>query len=389
MTDVTKLHSTATRIDVALDGGRAYPILLGDGLLGSPNLLKPFVRSQVLVVSNAAVGELYLRKLRASLSAAQVDVVEIGDGERFKTLDTYAAILNTLVAKRHNRTTTVVALGGGVVGDVAGFAAATYQRGVNLLQVPTTLLALVDSSVGGKTAVNHPAGKNLIGAFHQPCAVVADVNVLRTLPMREFRAGLAEVVKYGVIADADFFRWLEDHMPDLLAKDAAALLHAVQRSCEIKAQVVADDEREQGRRAILNFGHTFGHAIEAVTDYRRYLHGEAVAIGMAMAMHLSVHLGRARQDEAERLRRLLDQAELPATIVERPSADAVGSQELPEEPALEVESALAVLTAMGMDKKVVDGHLRLVVCDGIGHVSVTSEAPRADVLAAIESSMAH
>ena len=362
MTAVADPHCATERIRVALDADRSYPILLGDGLLGSPNLFDPFVRSQALIVSNATVAALYLPKLRASLSAAQADVVEIGDGERFKTLDTYAAILDELIAKRHNRTTTVLALGGGVVGDIAGFVAATYQRGVDFVQIPTTLLALVDSSVGGKTAVNHPVGKNLIGAFHQPCAVVADVDVLRTLPMREFRAGLAEVVKYGVIADADFFAWLEDHMQDLLAKETTALRHVVRRCCEIKAQVVGSDEREQGRRAILNFGHTFGHALEAITDYQRYLHGEAVAIGMSMAMHLSVRLGRARPADAQRLRRLLDQAGLPTTATQSPAA---------------------IVEAMGMDKKVVDGQLRLIVCDGIGHVSVLSDVPQAEVLGAV------
>ena len=352
------------RIAVALGRDRDYPILLGAGLLGSPNLLKPFVGSQALVVTNAAIAALYLPKLRQSLPAAQIDELEIGDGERFKTLDTYAAILNALVTKRHNRGTTVVALGGGVVGDVAGFAAATYQRGVNLVQVPTTLLALVDSSVGGKTAVNHVAGKNLIGAFHQPRAVIADVDVLRTLPEREFRAGLAEVAKYGVIADAGFFAWLEDHIEDLLAKDSGALRHAVRRSCEIKAQVVALDEREQGQRTILNFGHTFGHAIEAVTGYRRYLHGEAVAIGMVMAMRLSVQLGRAPGADAERLRRLLDRTGLPLDAPLEPSP---------------------ILAAMALDKKVIDGRLRLVLCDGIGRVSVTSDVEQADVLRAIAS----
>ena len=365
---MTLAASTAAfeHIRVALDAGRDYPILLGDGLLGTPNLLDPFVGSQALIVTNAAIAGLYLDKLRTSLSADQVDVVEIGDGERFKTLDTYSAILDALTTKRHNRTTTVIALGGGVVGDVAGFAAATYQRGVNLVQIPTTLLALVDSSVGGKTAVNHRLGKNLIGAFHQPGAVVADTALLETLPPREFRAGLAEVVKYGVIADAGFFVWLEDHIEALLAKDTAALVYAVRRCCEIKAEVVAADERETGQRAILNFGHTFGHAIEAVTDYRRYLHGEAVALGMAMAMHLSVELGRATEAEAERVHKLLVRAGLPSTTALSPAP---------------------ILEAMSMDKKVVDGRIRLVVCDGIGRVSVTSEAPRASVMGAVESAI--
>ena len=344
------------RIDVTLPDGRSYPILFGDGLLGTPDLLEPYTGKQALVVTNAAVAGLYLAQVRRSLvSVEQVDVVEIGDGETFKTLDTYAAILNALIDKRHNRSTTVVALGGGVVGDVAGFAAATYQRGVGLVQVPTTLLALVDSSVGGKTAVNHPAGKNLIGAFYQPQAVIADVEVLATLPEREFRAGLAEVIKYGIIADAAFFGWLESHMDDLLNRDPSSLVHAIRRSCEIKAQVVADDEREQGRRMILNFGHTFGHAIEAVTAYERFLHGEAVAAGMVMAMDLSVRLGRSNDQDARRVRRLIERSGLATETLD-----------------VDVE---AMLDAMGMDKKVMDGRPRLIVCDGIGAVSATSDVP--------------
>lgn len=345
------------RIDVTLGDERSYPILLGNGLLGTPNLLEPYTASQAMVVSNAAVSGLYLDKLRRSLVGVdQIDVVVIGDGETFKTLETYARILDALIDKRHNRATTVVALGGGVVGDVAGFAAATYQRGVGLVQVPTTLLALVDSSVGGKTAVNHAAGKNLIGAFYQPRAVVADVALLATLPEREFRAGLAEVIKYGVIADAAFFGWLESHIDDLIGRDPTCLIHAVRRSCEIKAEVVCDDEREQGRRMILNFGHTFGHAIEAVTAYEQYLHGEAVAVGMGMAMDLSVRLGRSDPRDAERVRRLIERSGLVAA-------------------ALDVDEE-AMLDAMGMDKKVTDGRIRFIVCDGIGRVSVTGEVPR-------------
>ena len=344
------------RIDVALPGGRSYPILLGSGLLGTPGLLEPYTGKQALLVTNAAVAGLYLPQVRRSLASVdQVDVVEIGDGETFKTLDTYEAILDALIDKRHNRSTTVIALGGGVVGDVAGFAAATYQRGVGLVQIPTTLLALVDSSVGGKTAVNHPSGKNLIGAFYQPRAVIADVGALATLPEREFRAGLAEVVKYGIIADAAFFAWLESHMDDLLSRDPVSLVHAIRRSCEIKAQVVAEDEREQGRRMILNFGHTFGHAIEAVTAYQRFLHGEAVAAGMVMAMDLSVRLGRSSDRDAVRVRQLIERSGLA-----------------PEAFDVDVE---AMLDAMGMDKKVMDGRLRLIVCDGIGSVSVTGDVP--------------
>ena len=352
------------RIDVTLPEGRSYPILLGDGLLGTPDLLEPYTGKQALVVTNAAVAGLYLAQVRRSLvSVEQVDVVEIGDGETFKTFDTYAAILDALIDKRHNRSTTVVALGGGVVGDVAGFAAATYQRGVGLVQVPTTLLALVDSSVGGKTAVNHPAGKNLIGAFYQPQVVIADVGVLATLPEREFRAGMAEVIKYGIIADAAFFGWLESHMDHLLSRDPASLVHAIRRSCEIKAQVVADDEREQGHRVILNFGHTFGHAIEAVTAYERFLHGEAVAAGMVMAMDLSARLGRSNDEDAQRVRRLIERSGLCTKALD-----------------VDVE---AMLDAMSMDKKVMQGRLRLIVCDGIGAVSVTSDVPEQTLRQAI------
>ena len=352
------------RIDVSLPGERSYPILLGDGLLGTPDLLEPYLGNQALVVTNAAVAGLYLPQLRRSLvSVDHVDIVEIGDGETFKTLDTYAAILDALIDGRHNRSTTVVALGGGVVGDVAGFAAATYQRGVGLVQIPTTLLALVDSSVGGKTAVNHPAGKNLIGAFYQPRAVIADVGLVATLPEREFRAGLAEVIKYGIIADATFFGWLESHMDDLLNRDPASLVHAIRRSCEIKARVVADDEREQGRRVILNFGHTFGHAIEAVTAYERFLHGEAVATGMVMAMDLSARLGRSNDQDVKRVRRLIERSGLCAE-------------------ALDID-AEAMLDAMDMDKKVMNGRLRLIVCDGIGAVSVVSDVPEQSLRRAI------
>ena len=356
------------RVDVALNDGRSYPILLGDDILGLPGLLDPFVGSQALVVTNDAVAARYSPALQESLRAdgsRQVDVIAIGDGEEHKSLDTYSRILDELIAKRHNRSTTVVALGGGVVGDVAGFAAATYQRGVALVQIPTTLLALVDSSVGGKTAVNHPSGKNLVGAFHQPRAVIADVSTLKTLPQRELAAGLAEVVKYGVIADAEFFAWLEAHIEALAARDPTALLQAVRRCCQIKAMVVAEDEREQGRRAILNFGHTFGHAIESVGGYRQHLHGEAVAIGMGMAMTLSARLGLCPTNDASRVRALLATASLP---LEAPGFDIA-----------------ALRNAMGMDKKVLDGRLRLIVCNGIGTAAVTDAAPDEAIVAAIES----
>lgn len=352
------------RLNVPLTDGRDYPVILGAGCLEDPANFDPFISSQAMVVTNPTVAGHCLDRLRQGLAnVPQLDIFEIGDGERFKTVATWSAVLDHLIERRHNRTTTLIALGGGVVGDVAGFAAASYQRGVGLIQVPTTLLAQVDSSVGGKTAVNHSAGKNLIGAFYQPRAVVADMGVLQTLPEREFRAGLAEVIKYGVIADASFFAWLEQHMDDLTARRPAALIHAVRRSCEIKAEVVAGDEREQGNRAILNFGHTYGHAIEALTNYETWLHGEAVAIGMVMAMNLSERSHRAPQGEAARVRALLTQANLPTTLNEL--------------------NPDAMLQAMGMDKKVVDGRIRLILCDGIGNVSVTAEVPPTEIRAGL------
>ena len=353
------------RVEVPLPGGRGYPIHIGDGLLADPTLLAAHVGERAFIVTNAVVAGHYLEPLRRGLGDAQVDVFTLGDGERFKTIESYSAILDALVAKRHDRATTVVALGGGVVGDVAGFAAATYQRGVNFAQAPTTLLAQVDSSVGGKTAVNHPVGKNLIGAFHQPRVVLADIRTLHTLPTRERLAGLAEVIKYGVVADPGFFAWLEANIDKLRALDAAATVHAVRRSCELKAEVVAADERERGRRAILNFGHTFGHALEAATGYRRYLHGEAVAIGMAMAMRLSARLGHAPAADAERVCAILTAAGLPL--------------------AARGVSGRAVLEAMAMDKKARQGRARLVICHGVGRVALTGDVPQPAVLDSINA----
>ena len=330
-------------------GERSYPIRIGRRLLGRPGLLDPFPGgSQALVVTNEVVAEHYLDRTLAGLPAqVRADVVRLPDGEAFKTLETFSDIIDRLVAGRHDRGTTIVALGGGVVGDIAGFAAAAYQRGVAYIQVPTTLLALVDSSVGGKTAVNHPGGKNLVGAFHQPRCVVADLDTLDTLPERELRAGLAEVIKYGVIFDADFFDWIEARLSALLARDKDALAHAVARSCEIKAEVVRADERESGVRMILNYGHTFGHALEAVTGYASLLHGEAVAIGMVLAADLAARLGTLRAASAARIRDIVVRAGLP---------DAPPPSAAPD----------AVLEAMGKDKKVADGRIRLVLPERIG-----------------------
>lgn len=341
-------------------GERSYPIYIGTGLLENPELLARHIHgSQVAVITNEVLAELALPRLLEALSGinAKVSVFTLADGEGEKNLANYGAIMDHLIGERHNRSTTLIALGGGVVGDITGFAAATYQRGVNFIQVPTTLLAQVDSSVGGKTAVNHPSGKNLIGAFHQPVAVLADMDLLETLPDREFAAGIAEVVKYGVIADADFFGWLEANAQALGDRAPEALAHAVAVSCRTKADVVAQDERESGRRAILNFGHTFGHAIEALTGYSRYLHGEAVAIGMTQAADLSARLGLLSWEDAARVRRLLEGFHLPVTP-----------------PDL---SAEAMLDAMGMDKKVVDGTLRLVLARRLGDAFVTSDVPAA------------
>ena len=336
-------------------GDRSYPILIGTGLLRRAELLTPYLcGNQVMAVTNRTVAPLYLDALRVALGDVQMDVFQLADGERFKTLESYSRIVDALMERRHSRSTTIVALGGGVVGDIAGFAAATYQRGVCCIQVPTTLLAQVDSSVGGKTAINHPLGKNMIGAFHQPRCVLADTGTLATLPEREYRAGLAEVLKYGVIWDKTFFSWLEANTAALLNRDADALAHTVRVSCQTKAQVVARDEREGGLRAILNFGHTFAHAIETLTGYEQLLHGEAVAIGMVLAADCSVRHGLLDKADAARILRAVSALGLPS--------------EMP--PGL---GASAMLDAMGLDKKVVDGKLRLVLARRIGEVVVTGE----------------
>lgn len=331
-------------------GDRSYPIVVGRGLLDGHFDLSEFMRgSDCLVVSNETVAPLYYDKLLPNLGECSVTGINLPDGESFKTVATMQTILDRLVETRANRDVAVVALGGGVVGDITGFAAACYMRGVDFIQVPTTLLAQVDSSVGGKTGVNHPRGKNLIGAFHQPQAVLIDTDTLGTLPDRELAAGLAEVIKHGVICDTGFFEWLEVNMLRLLARDPDALAHAIRRCCEIKAEVVAEDEREAGRRAILNFGHTFGHAIEHCQGYGEWLHGEAVAAGMIMAARLS---GLAA-DDVGRLTKLVAAAGLPT----EPPAIAPGDW----------------LAAMGMDKKVQGKQLRFVLLDALGECRVSAE----------------
>src|SRR5579862_3056374 len=296
-------------------GSRSYPILIGQDLLGERALFDQHVRARdILIVSNTVVAPLYLGTVEASFQPRRVIATVLPDGEPHKTLATLARILDVLVANRFGRDCAVVALGGGVVGDMAGFAAATYQRGVAFVQVPTTLLAQVDSSVGGKTGVNHPGGKNLIGAFHQPIAVVADTRTLATLPVRELRAGLAEVIKYGLICDARFFTWLEVHLDELLAGDAAALAQVVRRSCEIKAEIVGRDEREHAERALLNLGHTFGHAVESATGYTQWLHGEAIGAGLVMAASMSRESGHLPAEDLERITRLIARAGLPTRV---------------------------------------------------------------------------
>ncbi|MFA0810308.1 3-dehydroquinate synthase [Microbulbifer epialgicus] len=349
-------------------GERSYPIIIGSKLLGDSQYLLPYIRGQqICIVTNETVAPLYLQQLLKGLSSFdKVDVVELPDGESFKTLDTLNRIFDTLLEQRHNRTTTLIALGGGVVGDMCGFAAACYQRGVDFIQVPTTLLAQVDSSVGGKTGVNHPLGKNMIGAFYQPRLVLADMDTLTTLPDREFSAGIAEVIKYGLICDEPFFSWIEKNIDALLSRNPQALAYAVDRCCRDKAEVVASDEREAGGRAILNFGHTFGHAIEAVQGYGRWLHGEAVAAGMMMALELSRLQGDVDDDLLVRVRSLLTKAQLP--------------QQSPADMTVD-----HFLQAMRVDKKVVDGKLRLVLLRALGDAKVVDDTPREKVIEALKN----
>jgi 3-dehydroquinate synthase len=337
-------------------GARSYPIFIGAGLLDDAQLLGDAVAARdVMVVSNEVVAPLYLARLERGLAGKRVASVILPDGEQHKTLATVERVLDAMVERRLNRDACVVALGGGVVGDMAGFAAACYQRGVDYVQVPTTLLAQVDSSVGGKTGVNHPGGKNLIGAFHQPRAVVSDIGTLGTLPPRELRAGLAEVIKVGLVADAGFLAWIEDNLEALLGLDAAALTYAIRRSCEIKAGIVAEDEHEHGRRALLNLGHTFGHAIETAAGYGAWLHGEAVGAGMLMAADLSARLGWLVPADVERVRSLLQRAGLPV------AAPRIG--------------AARGLELMGMDKKVLAGRIRLVLLRRLGEGVVAGDYP--------------
>ncbi|WP_085247065.1 3-dehydroquinate synthase [Gilliamella mensalis] len=332
---------------------RRYPITIGENLLGEFQHFKLQAGQRVLIATNETIAPLYLQTLIDMLEkhGVKTDSVVVPDGEQYKTMETWNMILTALLAHNHTRSSILIALGGGVIGDVAGFAASAYQRGIKFIQVPTTLLSQVDSSVGGKTAINHPLGKNMIGAFYQPQSVVIDLNCLKTLPPRELSAGLAEVIKYGIILDAEFFSWLEAHIDDLLNLDVNALSYCIYHCCKLKAQVVAADETEQGIRAILNLGHTYGHAIEAELGYGNWLHGEAVSVGMLMAAQTAKLLGKLTQADIERIKNLLIRAKLP---VNRPTT-------------MPIES---YLPHMLRDKKVLSGQLRLVVPTKIGHVQV-------------------
>lgn len=339
---------------------RSYPIHIGQDLLSRGDLLLPHLaRKQTAIVTNTTVAPLYLEAVSAPLAAHGVSIVPIilPDGEQYKNAATLDTIYDALLQNRCERSTTVIALGGGVIGDLAGYAAATFLRGVPFIQVPTTLLAQVDSSVGGKTGINHPLGKNMIGAFHQPKVVLADVKTLDTLPDRELSAGIAEIIKYGLIRDPDFFEWLETNMLKLVARDREALSFAIRRSCENKAEIVAADEREANQRALLNLGHTFGHAIENGMGYGNWLHGEAVGAGMLLAAHMSHHMGWLGASQVARISAALTAANLPG-----------------KPPALGTETYLKL---MGLDKKVVDGKIRLVLLQAIGKAVVTSDYPEA------------
>ncbi len=356
----------ALTLDVDL-GARSYPIHIGAGVVGQAGtLLAPLAIRRAVVVTNATVATHWLAPLQTSLAAAgiAVNTLLIPDGETHKNRDTLDILLTRLIEMRAERGTVLVALGGGVVGDITGFAAAIYQRGIPFVQVPTTLLAQVDSSVGGKTGINHPLGKNMIGAFHQPLAVLADIGCLDTLPPRELAAGLAEVIKYGAIRDLDFLQWLEENIDALVHREPGALARAVHTSCRIKAQIVGADEREQGERAVLNFGHTFGHAIEAGLGYGAWLHGEAVGVGMILAAEVSSRLGSIDAAAVARLAALVARAGLPT-----------------QAPALGFERWM---TLMGRDKKVAGGTIRYILLDALGAARVRADVPEAvlrDVLA--------
>lgn len=347
---------------------RRYPIYIGAGLLSDENCYPLKSGDKVMIVTNTTVAQYYLTPVTDTLErkGCLVEHVLLPDGEKYKTLASLDLIFTALLQTNHGRDTTIIALGGGVIGDIAGYAAASYQRGIRFIQIPTTLLAQVDSSVGGKTAVNHELGKNMIGAFYQPCRVIIDTLTLKSLPKREVNAGLAEVIKYGAILDKDFFSWLEQHIDNLVALEQAYLQQCISRCCQIKADVVANDETEQGDRALLNLGHTFGHAIETHLGYGNWLHGEAIAVGMMMAAVLSEKLGYLTYDDVGRLEKLLARANLPTV-----SPDSMQAEDY--------------LPHMMRDKKVLAGKLRLILLKALGQAYVATNTDQEIVLDAIRS----
>lgn len=345
-------------VDIQVElSARSYPIYIGEGLLENLEIFKQHIpHKQVMIVSNPTIAPLYLEKLQKTLFDAnfQCEVCLVPDGEDHKNFDSLNLIYDSLLSRNYDKSATLCALGGGVIGDLTGFAAATYRRGIHFLQIPTTLLAQVDAAIGGKTAVNHPLGKNMIGAIYQPKAVFVDSKTLASLPMREYRAGLAEIIKYGLILDANFFAWLEKNMQKLLERDKEVVQQAIAISCGIKAKVVSEDEMEKGERVLLNLGHTFGHAIEAATHYQMWLHGEAVAMGIVLASHLSLKLDLLEQEEFDRIIALLQLATLPIT------------------PPKQITSE-QIYQLMMSDKKVMAKQLHLILLKKIGHAFVTNE----------------
>ncbi|SES63911.1 3-dehydroquinate synthase [Thorsellia anophelis] len=350
-------------------GDRSYPIYIEQGLFANKHIFDSIKSNQkVMIITNTTIEPLYLESIKTCLKdkTNNIQSLAIPDGEQFKSLETSNTIFTSLLEQNFSRDSILIALGGGVIGDLVGFAAACYQRGIDFIQIPTTLLSQVDSSVGGKTAVNHPLGKNMIGAFYQPQSVIIDINCLSTLPAREFSAGIAEVIKYGIIFDSDFFNWLERHIEKLMALDPVSLKYAIKRCCELKAEVVERDEKEQGDRALLNLGHTFGHAIEAQMGYGNWLHGEAVSVGMLMACETAIQLGCMKDEQKVRIQQLLAKAKLP---IKAPDT-------------MPIES---YMPHMMRDKKVLAGKLRLVIPIGIGQATVKQEINQEIVIKAIES----
>ena len=354
MTQRSTIHDKASSPIIVDLGDRSYPIYIGQGQLFKVDFGRYIKGKKALIVTNETIAPIYLDLVLRQMANKNIDVVILPDGERFKNLDVLNLIFTKLLENQHDRTTTLIALGGGVVGDMTGFAAASYQRGVSFVQIPTTLLAQVDSSVGGKTGVNHMLGKNMLGAFHQPNAVVIDLDTLASLPDRQFSAGMAEVIKYGLIADYPFMLWLESNIESLLNRDEAALTYAIERSCINKAKIVSADETEQGIRAILNLGHTFGHAIETFQQYKGLLHGEAVAVGTVMAAEMSVLAGHLSTLDVERIKSILTAFSLPL----KPPVEMTPSE---------------FLSLIYRDKKVLDGTLRLVLLSALGEAYITDD----------------